>query len=113
MFVHVWYVWLVDYIFFSMIANIVTFKQRLRIHIYSLWNSLHVQWGDTEIGTLCNSRDSAHIAANFDTLPSAGKLLFIHEILDLKSLLCPQHVYQILKLEDLFKKRYWRFTSEG
>jgi hypothetical protein len=59
-----------------------------------------VQWGDTEMGTLCNSKDSAHIAANFDTLPSARKLLFIHEILDKKSLLCPQHVYQISKLED-------------
>jgi hypothetical protein len=41
-----------------------------------------VQWGDTKIGTLCNSKDSAHIAANFDTLPSARKLLFMHEILD-------------------------------
>jgi hypothetical protein len=37
----------------------------------------YVQWGDTEIGTLCNSKDSAHIAANFDTLPSARNLLFI------------------------------------
>jgi hypothetical protein len=60
----------------------------------------NVQWGDTEIGTLCNSKDNAHIAANFDSLPSARKLLFIHEILDKKSLLCPQHVYQISKLED-------------
>ena len=59
---------------------------------------LYVQWGDTEIGTLCNSRDSAHTAANFDTLPSAGKLLFIFEILDTKYLLCWQHVYQISKL---------------
>jgi hypothetical protein len=58
-----------------------------------------VQWGDTEIVVLCNSKDSAHIVANFDTLPSARKLLFIHEILGTKSLLCPQHVYQISKLE--------------
>jgi hypothetical protein len=57
-----------------------------------------VQWGDTEIVALCNSKDSAHIVANFDTLPSARKLLFIHEILGTKSLLCPQHVYQISKL---------------
>jgi hypothetical protein len=63
-----------------------------------------VQWGDTEIGTLCNSKDSAHIVVNFDTLPSARKLLFIHEILKEKSLLCPQHVYQISKLENLLKK---------
>jgi hypothetical protein len=28
------------------------------------------------------------------------KLLFIHEILGTKSLLCSQHVYQISKLED-------------
>ena len=59
-----------------------------------------VQWGDTEIVTLCNSKDSAHIVANFDTLPSARKLLFIHEILGTKSLLGWQHVYQISKLED-------------
>jgi hypothetical protein len=58
-----------------------------------------VQWGDTEIVALCNSKDSAHIVANFDTLPSARKFLFIHEILGTKSLLCPQHVYQISKLE--------------
>jgi hypothetical protein len=58
-----------------------------------------VQWGDTEIVALCNSKDSAHIVANFDTLLSARKLLFIHEILGTKSLLCPQHVYQISKLE--------------
>jgi len=44
--------------------------------------NMHVQWGDTEIGTLCNSRDSVHIAANFYTLPSARILLFINEILD-------------------------------
>jgi hypothetical protein len=55
---------------------------------------------DTEIVALCNSKDSAHIVANFDTLPSAKKLLFIHEILGTKSLLGWQHVYQILKLED-------------
>ena len=48
----------------------------------------------------------SHTAANFDTLPSVGKLLFIHEILDTKSLLCWQHVYQISKLEDWYKKRY-------
>jgi hypothetical protein len=32
--------------------------------------------------------DSAHTAANFDTLPSAGKLLFIYEILDTQFMLC-------------------------
>jgi hypothetical protein len=32
-------------------------------------------------------KDSAHIVANFDTLPSARKLLFIHEILRKTSLL--------------------------
>jgi hypothetical protein len=47
----------------------------------------NVQWGDTEIVTLCNSKDSAHIVANFDTLLSARKLLFIHEIIGTKSLL--------------------------
>jgi hypothetical protein len=60
----------------------------------------NVQWGDTEIVTLCNSKDSAHIVANFDTLPSARKLLFIHEIIGTKSLLGWQYVYQISKLED-------------
>jgi hypothetical protein len=59
-----------------------------------------VQWGDNEIVALCNSKDSAHIVANFDTLPSATKLFFIHEILGTKSLLGWQHVYQISKLED-------------
>ena len=47
----------------------------------------YVQWGDTEIVALCNSKDSAHIVAKFDTLPSATKLLFIHKILGTKSLL--------------------------
>jgi hypothetical protein len=61
-----------------------------------------VQWGDTEIVALCNSKDSAHIVANFDTLPSARKFLFIHEILGTKSLLGWKHVYQISKLEDWY-----------
>jgi hypothetical protein len=53
-----------------------------------LWHQpTGVQWGDTEIVALCNSKGSAHIVVNFDTLPSARKLLFIHEILGTKSLL--------------------------
>jgi hypothetical protein len=66
--------------------------------------TIHVQWGDTEIVALCNSKDSAHIVANFDTLRSARKLLFVHEIIGTKSLLCLQHVYQISKLEYWLKK---------
>jgi hypothetical protein len=54
---------------------------------YFVDDLFHVQWGDTEIVTLCNSNDSAHIVANFDTLPSARKLLFIHEIISTKSFL--------------------------
>ena len=37
-------------------------KTRYEPHIFD------VQWGDTEIGTLCNSRDSAYTATNFDIL---------------------------------------------
>jgi hypothetical protein len=77
---------------------------KLSLEKLKITSPCYVQWGDTEIGTLYNSRDSAHIAANFDTLPSARKLLFIHEILDKKILLCPQHVYRISKLEDWLKK---------
>jgi hypothetical protein len=82
-------------------------------HHQGMVTLIEVQWGDTEIGTLCNSKDSAHTAASFDTLASARKLLFIYEILDTKFLLCWQHVYQISKLEDWLKKRYSRFTNKG
>jgi hypothetical protein len=79
-----------------------------------LWVNLGMYSGVTpKLSPCAIPEDSAHTAANFDTLPSAGKLLFIHEILDQKSLLCPQHVYQISKLEDWLKKRYSRFTSKG
>jgi hypothetical protein len=80
------------------------------------WNhdeARDVQWGDTEIVALYNSKDSAHIVADFDTLPSARILLFIHEILGTKSLLCPKHVYQISKLEYWLKKDIEDLLARG
>jgi hypothetical protein len=69
----------------------------------TLWGvtCLHAVYSGVTLGLspCAIPKDSAHIVANFDTLPSARKLLFIHEILGTKSLLCPQHVYQISKLE--------------
>jgi hypothetical protein len=59
----------------------------VRVRVASCLACCLVQWGDTEIVALCNSKDGAHIVANFDTLPSARKLLFIHEIFGTKSLL--------------------------
>jgi hypothetical protein len=85
----------------------------IELHMQQCTMRHHVQWGDTEIVALCNSKDSAHIVANFDTLPSARKLLFIHEILGTKSLLCPQHVYQIWKLEYWLKKDIEDLLARG
>ena len=83
----------------QMDVKTVFLNEILEVEIYMDPLEGFVQWGDTEIVALCNSKDSAHIVANFGTLPSARKLLFIHENSSTKSLLCPKNVYQISKLE--------------
>ena len=64
-----------------------------------------VQWGDTEIGTLC--KDNAHTVANFDTLPSVGKLLLIYEILEKKKFMSTTCVPQF-KARRLMKKKIFK-----
>jgi hypothetical protein len=68
----------------------------------------NVQWGDSEIGTLCNSKDSAHIAGNFDTLPSARKLLFIHRILDKKITVMSTTCVPNFKARRFIKKKIFK-----
>jgi hypothetical protein len=78
------------------------------------WPALFMYSGVTpKLAPCAIPEDSAHTAANFDTLPSAGKLLFIYEILDTIFLLCWQHVYQISKLEDWWKKDIQDLLTRG
>ena len=70
--------------------------------------TINVQWGDTEIGTLCNSRDSVHTAANFDTLLSVEYFViytrnFRHKIIVMLTICVPNFKAKRLIGKEIFK----------